>query len=75
MNFYKISDIETGEDVYVNPKHIIFYMRTEDGVLIDIGSKQILTLEADFEDMMLRGRIEEWGRIEEPERIEEWWED
>ena len=52
MNFYKISDIETGEDVYVNPKHIIFYMRTADGVLIDIGSVRILTLEADFENMM-----------------------
>ena len=52
MNFYKISDIETGEDVYVNPKHIIFYMRTDDGVLIDNGSVRILTLDADFENMM-----------------------
>ena len=52
MNFYKISDIETGEDLYVNPKHIVFYMRTADGVLIDIGSVRILTLDADFENMM-----------------------
>ena len=60
MNFYKISDIETGEDVYVNPKHIIFYMRTDDGVLIDIGSVQILTLEADFENMMFHEGAKEW---------------
>ena len=60
MNFYKISDIETGEDVYVNPKHIIFYMRTDDGVLIDIGSKQILTLQADFENMMFHEGAKEW---------------
>ena len=53
MNFYKLLDIETGEDLYVNPKHIVFYMRTDDGVLIDNGSVRILTLEADFENMML----------------------
>ena len=53
MNFYKISDIETGEDVYVNPKHIIFYMRTDKGVLIDNGSVRILTLEADFDGAMI----------------------
>ena len=53
MNFYKLLDIETGEDLYVNPKHIVFYMRTADGVLIDNGSVRILTLKADFENMML----------------------
>ena len=62
MNFYKISDIETGEDVYVNPKHIIFYMRTDDGVLIDIGSVRILTLEADFENMMFHEGAKEWWK-------------
>lgn len=60
MNFYKILDIETSEDVYINPKHIVFYMRTDDGVLIDIGSTQILTLEADFENMMFHEGAKEW---------------
>ena len=60
MNFYKISDIETGEDVYINPKHIVFYMRTDDGVLIDNGSVRILTLEADFENMMFHEGAKEW---------------
>ena len=60
MNFYKILDIETGEDVYINPKHIVFYMRTDDGVLIENGSERILTLEADFENMMLREGAKEW---------------
>ena len=72
MKFYKLLDIKTGEYVYMNPEYIVFYMRTFEGVLIDIGSKQILTLEADFEDMMFRGGIEEWGRIEECGSIEEW---
>ena len=65
MKFYKLLDMETWEYVYMNPKYIVFYMRTGKGVLIDIGSKQILTLQADFEDMMrsemMRGEgVEEW---------------
>jgi len=60
MKFYKLLDIETSEYVYINPKHIIFYMRTDDGVLIDIGSNQILTLEADFENMMFLEGAKEW---------------
>ena len=60
MNFYKILDIETGEDMYINPKHIVFYMRTDDGVLIDNGSVRILTLKADFENMMLLEGAKEW---------------
>ena len=60
MNFYKLLDIETGEDLYVNPKHIVFYMRTDDGVLIDNGSVRILTLKADFENVMLLEGAKEW---------------
>ena len=60
MNFYKLLDVETGEDLYVNPKHIVFYMRTDDGVLIDNGSVRILTLKADFENMMLLEGAKEW---------------
>ena len=60
MNFYKLLDVETGEDLYVNPKHIVFYMRTDDGVLIDNGSVRILTLEEDFENMMLLEGAKEW---------------
>ena len=60
MNFYKLTDIETGEDLYVNPKHIVFYERTADGVLIAVSSVRILTLEADFENMMLLEGAKEW---------------
>lgn len=65
MKFYKLLDVKTGEYVYINPKYIVFYMRVWNGILIDIGSKQIVTLEADFEYMMLYGGIGECGRIEE----------
>ena len=60
MNFYKLLDIETGEDLYVNPKHIVFYMRTDDGVLIDNGSVRILTSESDFQNMMILEGAKEW---------------
>ena len=60
MIFYKLLDIETGDDLYVNPKHIVSYMRTDDGVLIDNGSERILTLEEDFENMMLLEGAKEW---------------
>ena len=60
MNFYKLLDIETGEDLYVNPKHIVSYMRTDDGVLIDNGSERILTLDEDFENMMFHEGAKEW---------------
>ena len=60
MNFYKLTDVETGEELYVNPKHIVFYMRTDDGVFLDVGSVRILTLEADFENMMLLEGAQEW---------------
>lgn len=60
MKFYKLLDIETREYVYMNPKYIAFYMRTVDGVLIDVGSRTSLVLEADFENMMFLEGAEEW---------------
>ena len=62
MKFYKLLDVEKWEHVYTNPKYIVFYKRTDKGVLIDIGSKQILALQADFEDMMNGEGVEEQER-------------
>ena len=60
MKFYKLLDVETGEYVYMNPKYIVFYMRTDKGVLIDIGSKQFIVVESGFEDMMRFEGVEPW---------------
>ena len=62
MKFYKLLDMETWEYVYMNPKYIVFYKRTEKGVLIDIGSKQFRVVQADFEDMMNGEGVEEQER-------------
>ena len=59
MKFYKLLDVVTGEYVCINPKHIIFYIRTDHGVLIDIGSKQFIALESDFEEAMSLDGAEE----------------
>ena len=52
MKFYKLLDVVTGEYVCINPKYIVFYMRTDNGVLIDIGSKRFIALESDFDGAM-----------------------
>ena len=62
MKFYKLLDLETWEHVYTNPKYIVFYKRTDKGVLIDIGSKQFRVVQADFEDMMNGEGVEEQQR-------------
>ena len=60
MKFYKLLDVETWEYVYMNPKYIVFYMSTDKGVLIDIGSKQFIVVQAGFEDMMRYEGVEPW---------------
>lgn len=60
MKFYQLLDVETGEYVHINPKYIVFYKRTEKGVLIDIGSKQFIVVHSDFEDMMAYEGAKEW---------------
>ena len=58
--YYKLLDVETGEYVYINPKYIVFYMRTGNGVLIDIGSKRFIALESDFEEAMFLDGVLAW---------------
>ena len=60
MKFYKLLDVETGEYVHINPKNIVFYIRTANGVLIDIGSKRFIAVQSDFENMMFLDGAEEW---------------
>lgn len=62
MKFYRLLDVEKWEHVYMNPKYIVFYKRTDKGVLIDIGSKQFRVVQADFEDMMNGEGVEEQER-------------
>ena len=60
MNFYKLLDIETDEELYINPKCINFYEYMSDGVLVDTGSVRILASESDFQNMMILEDAKEW---------------
>ena len=60
MNFYKLTDIEIDEELYVNPNFINFYMYTHDGVLIDTACTRIEVIRADFENMMCKEGAKEW---------------
>ena len=53
MNFYKLTDIETGQDVYINPKTIEYYMRGEDYVQLETSSMYMHVSLSDFENMMI----------------------
>ena len=60
MKFYQLLDVETGEYVHINPKNIVFYIRTTKGVLIDIGSKRFIAVQSDFANMMFLDGAEVW---------------
>ena len=60
MIFYKLLDVEAWEHVYTNPKYIVFYKRTEKGVLIDFGSKQFIVVQSDFEEAMFLDGVLAW---------------
>ena len=60
MNFYKLKDIETGQDTYVNPKMIEYYMYVDDHVQIETSSMYMRVSLEEFEYMMILEGIEEY---------------
>ena len=60
MNFYKLKDIETGQDTYVNPKMIEYYMYVNDHVQIETSSMYMRVSLEEFEYMMILEGIEEY---------------
>ena len=57
MNFYKLTDIETGRLVNVNPKAIEYYMIEKDYVQIETSSMYMHVALSEFNDMMALERI------------------
>lgn len=60
MNFYKLTDIETGQDVYINPKTIEYYMREKDYVQLETSSMYMHVSISDFNHMMALERNKEF---------------
>ena len=60
MNFYKLTDIITHDEIYLNPKKINFYVYTNDGVMIDTDSIRIEVSKVDFTNMMILEGVDEY---------------
>lgn len=60
INFYKLTDIITDDELYLNPKTINFYMYTNDGVMIDTDSIRIEVSKSDFTNMLILEGIDEY---------------
>ena len=62
MNFYKLTLVEDGKDIYVNPKSIMWYIYEDNNVDIFLNGGDYVTVSAiDFTHMMmLEGGREYW---------------
>ena len=59
MHFFKFKDIESEQEVYVNPKTIEYYMYEKDYVQIETSSMYMRVSKTQFIDMMmLEGALE-----------------
>lgn len=57
MNFYKLTDIESGRVVNVNPKAIEYFMIEKDFVQIETSSMYMHVSLSEFNNMMALERI------------------
>ena len=53
MNFYKLTLVEDGKDIYVNPKSIMCYIYKDNVDIFLIGGDYITVSAIDFENMMI----------------------
>lgn len=53
MNFYKLTLVEDGKDIYVNPKSIMCYIYKDNVDIFLIGGDYITVSAIDFENMMM----------------------
>lgn len=60
MRFYKLTDVETGDDLYVNPKIIDFYTYSDKGVIIHTNKYTMHVDKSDFTNMLILEGIDEY---------------
>ena len=64
MYFYKFKEIDSGQEVYVNPKAIEYYMYVKDYVQIETSSMYMHVSKSEFINMMmLEGAREYWHTL------------
>lgn len=59
MNFYKLTHIDTGQVVYINPNTIEYYMRGDDYVQLETSSMYMHVSLSEFNNMMALERNKE----------------
>lgn len=61
MRFYKLTLVEDGKDIYVNPKSIMCYIYEENNVNIFLNGGDYITVsEIDFTNMMILEGVDEY---------------
>ena len=60
INFYKLTDLQTQQEVYVNPNTIEYYMYFKDYVQIETSSMYMHVSLDDFNNMMILEGNEEY---------------
>ena len=61
MNFYKLTLVEDGKDIYVNPKSIMCYIYEDNNVNIFLNGGDYVTVsEIDFKNMMILEGVDEY---------------
>ena len=60
MNFYKLTDIETQQELYINPNTIKYYMRGDDYVQLETSSMYMHVSLDEFNNMMILEGNEEY---------------
>ena len=63
MKYYRLIDIENGDELYVNPNIIDFYIYTNKGVLIHTNKYTMHVDKSDFTNMMIIEGVNEYWQL------------
>ena len=66
MNFYKLTLVEDGKDIYVNPKSIMGYIYEDNNVDIFLNGGDYITVDkSDFENMLILEGVDEYWNTQQ----------
>ena len=66
MNYYKLTLVEDGKDIYVNPKSIMGYIYEDNNVDIFLNGGDYITVDkSDFENMLILEGVDEYWNTQQ----------
>lgn len=60
MNYYRLLEVETGDELYVNPNIIDFYRYSDKGVIIHTNNYTMHVDKSDFTNMLILEGVNEY---------------